>query len=90
MKFTMSGNVWTSQNVMKSLPWGKNSKGFLWKGSIFVVACPVKALVNATMIAGGRKESTTNDLKVQQVDFWVMLGRVYCRVRNAKKSTFEN
>ena len=25
----------------------------------------VKALVNVTMIVGGRKESTTNDLKVQ-------------------------
>ena len=30
----------------------------------------VKALVNATMIAGGRKESATNDLTVQQVDFY--------------------
>ena len=29
----------------------------------------VIAFVNATMIAGGRKESTTNDLKVQQEDF---------------------
>ena len=34
----------------------------------------VKALVNTTMIVGGRKESTMKDLKVQQVDFGSCLG----------------
>ena len=29
----------------------------------------IKALVNANAIVGGRKDSTTNDPKVQQVDF---------------------
>ena len=38
----------------------------------------VKALVNATMIAGGRNESTTNDLKLQQVDFGSCLAS-YCQ-----------
>ena len=35
----------------------------------FRYSMSVIALVNATMIAGERKESTTNELKVQQVDF---------------------
>ena len=29
----------------------------------------VKEVVNFTMIAGGRKDSTTKDLKVLQIDF---------------------
>ena len=37
----------------------------------------VKALVNTIMIAGGRKEGITKDLKVLQVArFWVMLSKL--------------
>ena len=41
--------------------------GFLWKESIFIVACLlINAFVNttSTVIAVGRKEGTTKDLKV--------------------------
>ena len=38
----------------------------------------VKALVNANMIAEGRKKGTTKDLKVQQVDCGLCLAS-YCR-----------
>ena len=51
--------------------------GFLCKESIFVVACLLKRFsVNTNMIAGGRKEGTTKDLKVMQLD-WVMLGELF-------------
>ena len=55
-------------SVMKSLPWAKQY-GLPMDREHFRYCMSVKALVNATMIAGGRKESTTNDLKVQQADF---------------------
>ena len=35
----------------------------------FCCCMSVKVLVNTTMIAGGRKESTTKDLKTVQVEF---------------------
>ena len=38
----------------------------------------VEALVNANTIAGGKKESTTKDLKVQQVDCRLCLAS-YCQ-----------
>ena len=42
----------------------KSSYGFSMESKHFVVACLLKMFVNTTMIAGGRKESTTKDLKV--------------------------
>ena len=38
---------------------------------------PVQVLVNANMIVEGRKEDTTKDLKVQQIDFGSCLAS-YC------------
>ena len=57
---------------------GAKQYGFPMEREHFRYCMSVKALVNATMIAGGRKESTTNDLKVQQVDFGSCLAS-YCR-----------
>ena len=54
-------------SVMKSLPWGKTVYGLPMESEHFRCCMSVKALVNCTMIAGGRKESTTKDLKVLQV-----------------------
>ena len=54
-------------SVMKSLR--AKQHGLPMEREHFRCCMSVKALVNATMIAGGRKESTTNDLKVQQADF---------------------
>ena len=46
----------------------QNSKyGFPMERKHFRYCMSVKALVNPTMIAEGRKESTSNDLEVQQV-----------------------
>ena len=39
------------------------------EGEHYCCCMSVKALVNTTTIAGERKESTTEDLKVLQVDF---------------------
>ena len=54
-------------SVMKSLPWGKT----VWVSyrEHFHCCMSDKVLANANMIAGGRKEGTTKDLKLQQVDF---------------------
>ena len=52
---------------MKSLPWGKT----VWvpmEREHFHCCMSVKVLVNTNMIAGGRNESTTKDLKEQQID----------------------
>ena len=64
-------------SVMKSLPWGKNSKGFLLKEH-FRPCISVKALVIAKRVAGGRKEGTTKDIKVLQVECGLNLAS-YCR-----------
>ena len=54
--------------VMKSLPWAKQY-GFSMEREHFRCCMSITALVNTTMIVGGRKEGTTKDLKVLQVDF---------------------
>ena len=55
-------------SVMKTLRWGI-TVWFPMEREHFHCCMSVKALVNAYMIAGGRKENTTKDLKVQQIDF---------------------
>ena len=59
---------------MKSLQWDKIA--WISYGEYFLCCISVKALVNTSMIAGGRKEGITKDLKVLQVRFWVMLSKL--------------
>ena len=60
--------------VMKSLPWGK----IVRETEYFRPCMSVKALVIAKKVAGGRKESTTKDIKVLQVECGLCLAS-YCR-----------
>ena len=64
-------------DVIKSLPWGKTVWVSYGKRA-FHCCISVTVLVNTNMIAGGRKKSTTKDLKVQQVDCWLCLAN-YCQ-----------
>ena len=54
--------------VMKSLLWGKTA-WISYGREHFLCCMSVKALANTFMIAAGRKEGTTKDLKALHVDF---------------------
>ena len=62
-------------NVMKSLPWGKTVRASYGR-EYFQPCMSVKALVNANMIAGREKESTTKKSKSTASRVWVILGEL--------------
>ena len=67
-------DITTAATVMKSLPWGKTVR----EREYFRPCMSVKALVIVNKLAGGRKESTTKDIKVLQVECGLCLAS-YCR-----------